>query len=629
MVVRFTPKSIFDISQGFANQPFLQLCIVVPSFLILQVVVKTLSTVRLIPGFIATAFLCDVVPFSARDLTHSASLADASTALFGAPVAPPTSVGSFLSRIIQATVLFHFLQPSTPRSSPKRTICCLYLAWIPVGLLRTLIGFIFTRSVGWAYPSLFRHWALYEMSEGLGAGLVVCVFLRILSSPSEATPTKSVLDGFKSTFHVLLHLHENHPIDKSLSALSLLTMTLAVLEEEPWTYACALLIAGLLRLLAVFRSPNDQERLPSPLNRPTLTLSSFLRGTFIPTLCYTFLPLLGIYILTSFWGSLPLPTENTALPPSPSRVSNEQRNLLEVVMLSYPRPGNVSLAEEIITTSINSYKPLLDPGYAEGTIVLSVFTHASSHLAFQRAREKETDPHIQFYIDQDYHSIDDYDLGQYLHLAEAFKWIAAGRREGSWKHAEWIMIVEDDFPLCQNGADILKRTMWLLELGKKQALKASSEAEVGTRSAFIGTGGSGLIFHHTLLPMLEHILRTHALPFRPGKTPFPPFAIRRPADVVMQDCLLGLDPLCSRELYPLRILQTNTLPDSVKEDLENINRQSDGDVTMFIPSKLVMDHIGGMVSTTFGKKGNTDKWRCGWRHAFHGKRDVGVLVVKG
>ncbi|KAL0067982.1 hypothetical protein AAF712_004885 [Marasmius tenuissimus] len=300
-------------------------------------------------------------------------------------------------------------------------------------------------------------------------------------------------------------------------------------------------------------------------------------------------------------------------------------------MLSYPRPGNVLLAEEIITASIDSYKPLLNPGYTEGTIVLSVFTHASNHAAFQRAREKENDPHIQFYVDQDYHSMDDYDLGQYLHLAEAFKWIAAGHREGSWKHAEWIMIVEDDFPLCENGADILKRTMWLLELGRKQALEASGEVEVevGTRSAFIGTGGSGLIFHHTLLPMLEHILRTHALPFRPGKTPFPPFAIRRPADVVMQDCLLGLDPMCSRELYPLRSLQTNTLPDSVKKDLKNINRQSDDDVTMFIPSRLVMDHIGGMVSTTVGKKGNTDKWRCGWRHAFHGKRGVGVLVVKG
>jgi hypothetical protein len=40
-----------------------------------------------------------------------------------------------------------------------------------------------------------------------------------------------------------------------------------------------------------------------------------------------------------------------------------------------------------------------------------------------------------------------------------------------------------------------------------------------------------------------------------------------------------------------------------------------------------MDHIGGMFSTNTHKAVNSDKWRCGWRHAFHGMEEVDVVVV--
>lgn len=90
-------------------------------------------------------------------------------------------------------------------------------------------------------------------------------------------------------------------------------------------------------------------------------------------------------------------------------------------------------------------------------------------------------------------------------------------------------------------------------------------------------------------------MRTHA----EIVTKIPPDVVRRPPDVVLQDCLLGKDPLCPRR------------PDGVN---------------LVITSRLVIDHIGGMASTTKDKPGNTDKWRCGWRHAFHGKPEVEVVV---
>ena len=46
-----------------------------------------------------------------------------------------------------------------------------------------------------------------------------------------------------------------------------------------------------------------------------------------------------------------------------------------------------------------------------------------------------------------------------------------------------------------------------------------------------------------------------------------------------------------------------------------------------ISSRIVLDHIGGMATTIEGKALNSDKWRCGWRHPFHGDDRVNVVVV--
>jgi hypothetical protein len=105
--------------------------------------------------------------------------------------------------------------------------------------------------------------------------------------------------------------------------------------------------------------------------------------------------------------------------------------------------------------------------------------------------------------------------------------------------------------------------------------------------------GSGLIIHRSLLPLLMLLLRVHAetTPKLPAE-----MTIRNP-DQVIQDCLLGVDPLCPKY-----------------EDGKGL----------VITSRIVMDHIGGMFSTNKYKAPNMDKWRYGWRHPFHGRSQVEV-----
>ncbi|KAH7927178.1 hypothetical protein BV22DRAFT_1007480 [Leucogyrophana mollusca] len=152
------------------------------------------------------------------------------------------------------------------------------------------------------------------------------------------------------------------------------------------------------------------------------------------------------------------------------------------------------------------------------------------------------------------------------------------------------MLVEDDFPVCGNWG-------WRGVLGVMNELeKGRSSATVLKRlGGFVGTGGSGLIVHHSLLPLLSFMMRAHA------DIQSPLLALhRRPADIIIQDCLLGVDPLCPHN------------PDGS---------------SLVITSKLVMDHIGGNASTAQGRVYDMNKWRCGWRHPFHGRPEVEVVPV--
>jgi len=48
---------------------------------------------------------------------------------------------------------------------------------------------------------------------------------------------------------------------------------------------------------------------------------------------------------------------------------------------------------------------------------------------------------------------------------------------------------------------------------------------------------------------------------------------------------------------------------------------------LVITSELIMEHIGGKASTMTGRVYRNGTWTCGWRHPFHGREEVDVVVV--
>ncbi|KAG5653413.1 hypothetical protein H0H81_000700 [Sphagnurus paluster] len=148
--------------------------------------------------------------------------------------------------------------------------------------------------------------------------------------------------------------------------------------------------------------------------------------------------------------------------------------LLEILILSFPR-DNVSVSTDIITTTINSFIPHLS-----STVVLSVFTHSTTHTAFENVRNRFSSTNVTFHVDYDTHP--EFTSGQYLHIAEAFRW----SMERPLNSAEWVMLVEDDFPMCggERGWDALRRVMQILERSRSQNKKPLYK-----QGGFVGTGG--------------------------------------------------------------------------------------------------------------------------------------------
>ncbi|KAH8926467.1 hypothetical protein BT69DRAFT_1215225 [Atractiella rhizophila] len=139
------------------------------------------------------------------------------------------------------------------------------------------------------------------------------------------------------------------------------------------------------------------------------------------------------------------------------------------------------------------------------------------------------------------------------------------------------MIAEDDFPLCSD-----RSWVHLLSLLGKESC-----------SAWIGTGGSGLVIQRRLAEKVSSILLVMA---------------EYPTDLDLQDYLLGKrGGECSERIQ--------------NDPRDRVGRRKG----MVVSDRLEMKHIGFNSSTVPGRRYRKSEFQCGWRHPFNGDPDVLVL----
>ncbi|KAJ7501095.1 hypothetical protein B0H11DRAFT_1993593 [Mycena galericulata] len=492
--------------------------------------------------------------------------------LFFAPWVCRASLSAVASRIIQTGIIF--------RSHNNLVIAHAYALWFAIAGVRTLTGWVLTRAVGWAYPAFFSHSSLYESVSGLGPSLLAFSVLNGVRSGWPEPPT-----------------HRSKLVEPLV--VGAICAVLTWLDDAPWTYAVAILLVLPIALIRSLLPATTMAEKSQLLPAPTMTKKNAPRARGI---ALSMLACLGAITIPRL---RPTPRSVVAFPSDPTP-------LLDILVLSYPRPHDNPVST-ILNTTISSLLPLtLVPG-----ITVSVFTHAQldTHTAFVSARTyfAEIEAEVAFHEDTDRHA--DAVAGQHLHVAEALRWASTRPTHGAAERAEWVMLLEDDFPLCgTQGMEDLARVMQELERGR-------TTDYLERRGAFVGTGGSGLIFHHTLLPILSTLLKLHAN----TESALPVDVVRRPADLIMQDCLLGTDPLCPRRTEVINLHATSTFSTTSASTSVGVSSPEGGNLV--ITSRLIIDHIGGVASTTPGRTYGNEKWRCGWRHPFHGRDEVDVVVV--
>ena len=330
--------------------------------------------------------------FTPRQLIYARNFLPLVTAFW----ASPTPAFGQLSRILQAGIVACFPRPLATH--------ILFAFWVVIALARTLSGFLLSRAVGWAYPRLFNHWALYETSSGIGPALAV--YLIIYGWP------------WTFSFH-----HQKFRID-TIESLMIVAACLSLcwLDHAYWTYAMASITSAVVWLAQATYTASLRRRTHNPMELDTRRFGAVLQTAMLLLLL---IPVPTI--VANIFPSKPL-----FMPASPDGT----QPFLDVLILSYPRPRDTASPNSLLSQTISSYLP-----YADSNTTISVFTHATVHASFAHAQEQFAQSPVTFYTDTDAHA--DSHSSQHLHVAEAFRWASEKPSQ-----AQWVMLVEDDFPVC-------------------------------------------------------------------------------------------------------------------------------------------------------------------------------------
>ncbi|KAI8338920.1 hypothetical protein BC941DRAFT_262705 [Chlamydoabsidia padenii] len=458
--------------------------------------------------------------------------------------------------------------------------------------IRQGVGYLFSRSTGWALPTLFFSDSIHECNQGL-----VPFLFALLIIQSVSIDDKYILifgndedSNYKLTIRKvslqLAMLLVNYTVKNilwwSLTGLltgymaTLLIQTTCLAREEDGHYylthptddqeqQTAGSLDGGSMMDEKQAMASSWNGLLEPYRRTPLwrlLWSAVKRGTLVMMIT---LPLLLIcnayYTREHFVDELTL-----------NELLNKDPYLFSFVIMTAPRRGDPPFLTQTLQSYLDQW-PLLPPSddttfairpSLYDRIQVFVYTHFSNHAGYDRAFEQfAQDPKGQRYIKWIREPGDVWN--HRLHISSALQHATAN------DSSAYVALLEDDFPICGRHA-------W------REIENVIYEANIqvpGHCGVFVGTGGSGLFLKPDIATLVSRLLLQY--------TDIPP-------DIVIQKCLLG-------ELDECRACSQ----------------------TLVASKTLLMHHIGFNASTSEDRKYKKNEFQCGWRHPFNGDPDVITL----
>ncbi|KAG0327205.1 hypothetical protein BGZ99_008186 [Dissophora globulifera] len=476
--------------------------------------------------------------------------------------------------------------------------------------LRQLLGFIFSRALGWQLPQLFFSDSMYECNLGLAPFLFA---LLVVQAPfSESTASSSSTDS-KSPFWSIRRIHLQvilclfNVIPKTIvwwasSGLAVgffVALTISyqrrmgrwggkvktsAFERQRWEDSDpAVIISGeeeksiaLIKEMDLNLLPQDMDIAankgyyndisatgPTSIKERGLSFTLWKAMTFIlPLIMLLLAALIGCNQLHTYRADVPNSALNALVEP-------QTPFLLTLILMTAPRKNGVSYIKQTLTSYLDNFPDeAVDPLYSRIQVV--VYTHFTDFAAYDEAKAYfDTIPKARKHVK--WVREDGSEKNQRKHL------ISAIRKIGTVEDTVYLGIMEDDFKFCPGGWQQMLNTVF-----------EANQQVPDHCGAFVATGGSGLIFKRSVALTSTFILENDVAALERGEAVSPP-------DISLQNCMLGKHDYCASCAG-----------------------------TMVISKTLLQGHLGYNTSTS-GEGYHSSQFQCGWRHPFNGSPAVHVV----
>ncbi|KAI7868312.1 hypothetical protein BDF14DRAFT_1795241 [Spinellus fusiger] len=383
--------------------------------------------------------------------------------------------------------------------STRRFIRVLLGIVLTLSVVRQGLGYVFTKSTGWALPMLFFSNAVHECSQGLAPFLFALLVVQslciedkyILIYGEEESDHKITIRKVTLQFFMCL---VNYTVENIFwwSVTGLITGYIATLVIQSWLAHKKLEIAQDTKDVNEFITYEEYRR--TPLWR--MMWSAVKKGGLVVWVTLSVLLVFNAYY-----------THESPVDPTQLNMMSKDSFLFTMVFMTAPRRSNPPYLTQTLNSYLSNWPPNPAPGSLYSRIQTLVYTHFSNHTQFDVAKAHfDLEPKGHQYIQWIREEGDQVD--QRRHVSKALDLVT------STVQTTYIALMEDDFPVC--GPEAWREIESVVYKANQQVPNHCG--------VFVGTGGSGLFLKPHIARLVSRLLLQYE---------------SMPPDIIIQKCLLG------------------------------------------------------------------------------------------
>ncbi|KAG2209729.1 hypothetical protein INT47_001877 [Mucor saturninus] len=382
----------------------------------------------------------------------------------------------------------------------RRFIHCLFFVFVSLSTIRVTLGFIFSKSTGWAFPSLFFSNSMHECSQGLAPFLFALLVVQ------------SLCIGDK---YILIYGQgEHHQITVAKVTLQFIMCLVNYTTQTILWWSLSGLFTGFITTL-VMQAWLAFEKREVKDQTEFMTLEHY-RRTPLWRLLWSATKRSGWVVLLTLpvllaWNTYY--TRASVVSGHELNTISHDRYLFTFVFMTAPRRGDPAYLTRTIESYLENWpeNPSVDSPYARMQAI--IYTHFTNHTQFEEAKEHFSGTvKGQRYLKWVHQQGET--LNQRLHVSKALDYVT--ETFGSTYYA----LMEDDFPVCGQR-----------EWHEIETVIYKAEKTVPNHcGVFVGTGGSGLFLKPEMARLTSQLLLHY---------------VDMPPDIIIQKCLMGQLPQCA------------------------------------------------------------------------------------